>query len=168
MSKEEIEDNERAAARRVRENERDLENMKAAIGIMGRAMAPVIMQTFESAETVTGINRHMLYLVLRHKPGGDLKNINDVTIELRSMFDHQKIELREKEGKNSISDDAKEVFPILTEMIQAYAEAWSVTPYDLFITIRLAEGKQQGRANSMGLEILTKKGIVPAMRDTLM
>ncbi len=153
-----------------RQKEIDIENSKASMRIMGRAMAPVILETFQKAQAVTGIPVPFLYLIMRHKPGGDLNKVEDSIIEMRNIATQEKIELKDNAGAApgpSVQERTKDAFPVLKILIEQYSENWNVTPYDLFITIRIVSGAVAGSAQSMSFEIKTRKGIDPPQSDSI-
>lgn len=149
-----------------RQKEIDWENYKASLRIIGRASAPVIVETFEKVNQATGIPVSMLYMIFRHKPGGDLNNVEDCIVEMRNLAGQQKIELRDPNGK-PIDQSSKDNFPILKQMMDDYAREWNVSPYDLFITARVKNLATIDKAAAINFDIKTRQGINPPKSDTI-
>jgi hypothetical protein len=150
-----------------RQKQIDAENFKVGLSILGRTMAPIIIETFEKVSAATGQQISLLYLIMRYEPGSDLDNVKSCVIEMRDMLSQKLIPLQNDPGKaQSSTNDLEQAFPLLKELVIKYSETWNVTPYDLFITIRL---KKTGTgADALNLDVKTGNHITPFRTETIL
>jgi len=130
----------------------------AALRIMLRSMAPVISDVFEKCAAQMGEFVSNLYLIMLHKPGGNLDNPYDHIIQIKSLSGKianlsQDPTKRDKSAEDTLAD----LFPIAKELIGETAQEWNLTPYDLFLFLRIKPGEDVSKANTTYLSLRTKK-----------
>lgn len=138
----------------------------AAFRMMLRKMAPNLKKTFEDRARSWGEPVQMLYMTLRYKPGSDMADHKNVMIDFNSIMTKKQISAT-NDPNHKLDADQKilleEAFPVGAELIKDQAVIWGVSPYDLFMMIRIkAPGEDIDDPETTEIQIRTHDKITPA------
>lgn len=132
----------------------------AAMRVALRLYLPQILEIFKACGEKLNVNAYTLYLMIGHKPGGDLENPEDHTIMMRSKLDKDK-SIKMDQDPNKAKEDQdpgmRAIFPLAKAIIAERAEIWEISPYDTLLYLYLIPAKDADDENSLDLWIKEKR-----------
>ena len=142
----------------------------AMLSIASRNMVPMVKDLFVETAKQSGEKQSDLYLIARHKPGGDRENPKDCIIQMKSIKSGHVGDLQDDPNKKvneAQKSELHDMFPILKEFIDDFSEDWKVSYMDIFLIIRIKAGEQADDLESLELKAQTRKGIEPMRSEII-
>lgn len=141
----------------------------AAFRMALRHFAPRLKQTFKDRSEAWGEPVAMLYMTMRYKPGTDMTNVDNVIIEFNSLLSKKCVSAT-NDPDYRMSDEEKEMleeaFPAGAVLMDQKAEEWGLSPYDLFMLLRIKSGSGDiDDPDTTEIQVRTRASISPARSE---